>query len=107
MIFIYENAIFSFIHMSHEGGTKYKEGEGGFEPVRLWPIVHNTSILTTRLIHPWLWKRYLINKVYTISRWEEVPQQEVENRDIFINYHNIIWFIKYNKKTNMNPVHTN
>ena len=22
-----------FIHMSHEGGTKYKEGEGGFEHV--------------------------------------------------------------------------
>ena len=22
-----------FIHMSHEGNTKYKEGEGGFEQV--------------------------------------------------------------------------
>ena len=25
--------MFFFIHMSHEGGTKYKEGEEGFEPV--------------------------------------------------------------------------
>ena len=24
---------FFLIHMSHEGGTKYKEGKGGFEPM--------------------------------------------------------------------------
>ena len=46
----FTSAIFFLIHMSHEGSTKYKEGKGDSN---LWPIVHSTSILTTRPRHPW------------------------------------------------------
>ena len=42
------DAIFFFIDMSHEGGTKYKEGEGGFEPV-------TCSQHLNRPRHPWFY----------------------------------------------------
>ena len=32
LVFVYSNIVF-FVHLSHEGSTEYKEGEGGFEYV--------------------------------------------------------------------------